>query len=132
MENNLNFIIEEYNLELNYATIKPYSPLFSNPLSAYPSFNLTLTTLDPNTDISVQIASSVQPIINSILANEKPIHSSVADYFSNSSLNSLITIPTSAIDLAFNNTITETVSTYNADTSTEPIDLSKLNITFIN
>jgi len=131
MDNNLNFIIEEYDIAHNSATIKPYSPLFKNPIDMYPSFNLTLTTLDPNLDINTQIAAIFQPTIDAILAREQPIHSNVADYFANSKLNEIVSVPLSATNALYNDiqtTETESVSS----TSTITVDLSSLNLNFIN
>jgi hypothetical protein len=128
MDDTLNFIIENYDLQNNSATVKPYSPLFANPISAYPSFNLTLTTLNPNISIPLQIAANVQSIIDSILASEKPVHSNIADYFANLTLNQVITVPLSAYTPP---QFTSSQTTTPEITAT-PVDLSELNINFIN
>jgi hypothetical protein len=83
MSNQTGFYIESYNLEENSILVKPYSPLFKNPLSAYPCYNFTITNLNLNEDISVQLAKALAPVVENILSVESGFSESLVNTLDN-------------------------------------------------
>jgi hypothetical protein len=69
-EDNINFKIEDINIEANRILVRPLSPNFKNPPEYYSPINITITTLDPNSDLTTQIAQAVAPLIFAILRQE--------------------------------------------------------------
>ena len=64
------FIIQDYSVEKNTITLKPYSDNYLYDLSAYDSFNVPYSDIDQTSDIATQLAILCEPIVLSTLKNE--------------------------------------------------------------
>ena len=64
------FKIEECNPGHDRLVVRPYSPLFKKPIQEYPCYNITLSKLNPATDLQIQLGTMFVPIVQSILLQE--------------------------------------------------------------
>jgi len=93
MEKSIGFKIENYSIENDSITVRPYSLLFKNPIDTYPIYNVTISNLDTSKNILVQIGSIMQPIVESILANEPAAEQTEIENVLNPLLGKYIVIP---------------------------------------
>jgi hypothetical protein len=116
------FIVQSYDLENNIITVTPYVTSFKNPVSSYPSYNVTISNLDMSLDINSQIAVLVSSIVKSTLAAESNSFSNIT-----SSLDALLNVPiTMNYQTAFSQV--SSVGIINIDSFTSNVDLSSQDI----
>jgi hypothetical protein len=132
------FIVQEYDLANDTITVTPYITSFKNPISSYPSYNISISNLDMSIDINSQIALMVGSIIKSTLTSESNTFSNIT-----SALDSIVNIPVSmtyatlfeqlsskvGVDMYTSNAVISTADVYSALNNDKTlIDLSAINI----
>jgi hypothetical protein len=93
---NISFEILDYSLEGNGIVVRPFSTEFKNPSASYSPMNINFTNLNPDLDLNLQIASIVQPVIQSIINYESDT-SQFQPLVSSLSVNTIQSVPISDI-----------------------------------
>lgn len=130
----INYKIIKHDRASRNMVVRPYSPLFKNPPDTYACVNVSLDSLDASQDIAQQIALSIAPIIDNIIASEDPVNQEKINAFVNNNEGQMVTVvntnkvpePATAPPASHN------PSTHTTSESIKPEDISIQGIHFIN
>ena len=102
------FILNSYDLENDVLNYTPYISSFLYPPSAYDSYDVNISSLDPTVDISSQLAFIASSTIQKVLKIESNAHeSSIAEL--DSLINNLVTMDMNFIMFSLSSTTSPTI-----------------------